>query len=375
MLHVEKSRSYNNIKHFDWFLLFIVLALNAYGMLMIKSVSVQLETPGIFIKQGIGIVLGSICMVILCFIDYNDLKILGFPAYWFSVLLLALVLKFGIGEEETGSRAWLDLGPVTFQPSEIGKVTFVLIVALYLEHIALQTGKYNYLKLAFFSAVPVLLVFLQPDYGTCLVYGFIFICMVFFTGLPYKYIFIGAGTSISAVALVYFTGIYQLLPKHILKRFYGYFNKDADPLGSNYQVLRAIQHAGSGQLWGRGWGNGWAAERVPHADTDFIFSVVAEEMGFFGAAVLVLLFFAFFARCIYIAWHSRERYGAFIVLGLTAIFLAHFIENVGMNIGLLPVTGIPLPFISYGASAVVSNMISVGIILSVSLRRERPMFE
>lgn len=375
MLHIEKSQSFNKLKHFDWILLIIVLALNAFGMLMIRSVSVQLNSPGIFIKQAIGIGLGMICVVVLCLIDYKDLRILGFPAYWALIILLAIVLRYGIGESETGSKAWLDLGPVTFQPSELCKVTFVLIMSLYLEHIVMKTGKYNYIKLLFFAALPVLLIFLQPDYGTVLVYGFIFMCMVFFAGLPYKYIFIGAGTCIGGVFIVYITGLYQLLPQHMLNRFYSFFNKDVDPLGINYQVSRAIQHAGSGQLWGRGWGNGWAAERVPFAYTDFIFSVVAEELGFFGASILILLFLAFFARCIYIAWHTRERYGAFIVMGLTAMFLAHFIENVGMNIGLLPVTGIPLPFISYGASSVVSNLIAAGIILSISMYKERLMFE
>ncbi len=375
MLHVEKSQGLNIIKHFDWILLIIVLALNAFGMLMIRSVSVQLRDPGIFIKQGLGIGLGMICIVILCFVDYKDLRILGFPAYWVTTLLLVIVLFFGIGEEETGSKAWLDLGPISFQPSELSKVTFVLILALYLEHIVMKTGKYNYVKLLFFTALPIALVLKQPDIGTGLVYLFIFICMVFFAGLPYKYIFYGAGTAVGGAGLIYITGIYQKLPQHILDRFNSFFNKDLDPLGINYQVTRAIQHAGSGQLWGRGWGKGWAAERVPFSYTDFIFSVVAEELGFFGASILIILFFAFFARCIYIAWHSGDRYGSFVVMGLAAMFLAHFIENIGMNIGLLPVTGIPLPFISYGASSVVLNLIAAGIILSISLRKERPMFD
>lgn len=375
MLHVEKSQSFNRIKHFDWILLIIVTALNSYGMLMIRSVSIQLESPGIFIKQAIGIGLGLVCIVILCLIDYKDLRILGYPVYWVSIILLILVWRYGIGAEETGSSAWLDLGPVSFQPSELSKVTFVLMVALYLEHITMKTGKYNYFKLGLFATLPVLLVFLQPDIGTGLVYGFIFVLMIFFAGLPYKYIFIGSGMCIGGVFVVYITGLYQLLPEYLLNRFYSFFNKDIDPLGINYQVLRAVQHAGSGQLWGRGWGSGWAAKRVPFAHTDFIFSVIAEELGFFGAAALILLFLAFFARCIYIAWHSTEKYGSFIVMGLTAMFLAHFIENIGMNIGLLPVTGIPLPFISYGASSVVSNLIAVGIILSISIHKERMMFE
>jgi rod shape determining protein RodA len=375
MLHVEKSQGLRIIKHYDWLLVFIVFALNVYGMLMIISVSRQLNTPGNIIKQLIGIIAGSAAMVVLSLIDYKDLRILCFPAYGFTTLLLILVILFGSGKEETGTQAWLDLGLFTYQPSEIGKVTFVLIIALYLERIVTHTGKYNYPKLIFFTALPIFLVLMQPDIGTSLVYIFIFLCMVFFAGIPYKYIFAGIAAGLLSFPVAYYTGLYHMLPKYLRNRFYSFFNKEADPLGIGYQVRLSIQYAGAGQVWGRGWGNGFAAETVPFAHTDFIFSVVAEEMGFVGAAVLIVLFFAFFARCIYIAWYSRERYGSYIVMGLASMIFAHFLENIGMNIGLLPVTGIPLPFISYGVSSVTTNLMAVGVILSISLRKQRPMFE
>ena len=195
-----------------------------------------------------------------------------------------------------------------------------------------------------------------------------------FAGLPYKYILIGSGTAIISLPLIYYTGIYQLFPSHIQDRFYSFFNKEADPLGKNYQVRLSIQYAGSGQLWGRGLGNGWAAETVPFAHTDFIFSVVAEELGFLRCRANNS-FSCLFARCIYIAWFSRERYGALMVMGYTAMIFAHFFENIGMSIGLMPVTGIPLPFISYGPSSVITNFMAIGVILSISLRKQRPMFE
>ncbi len=375
MLHVEKSQGLNVLKHYDWFLVLSVIALNTFGMIMITSVTTQINSPSSLIKQVVGIFGGGIAMIILSLVDYKDLKILGFAAYGFTTLLLVLVLIIGKGGEETGTQGWLDLGLFTYQPSEIGKVTFVVMNALYLENIVMKSGKYNYLKLMFFTAVPIFLVMLQPDFGTSLVYIFIFISMVFFAGIPYKYIFAGIGTAAASLPLIYYTGLYNLLPSYMKNRFYSFFNKDADPLGINYQVRLSIQYAGSGQLWGRGWGNGFAAETVPEARTDFIFSVIAEELGFFGAAVLILLFLVFFARCIYIAWYSRERYGSYIVMGLVAMIFAHFLENIGMNIGLLPVTGIPLPFISYGVSSVTTNLVAVGIILSISLRKQRPMFE
>lgn len=375
MLNVEKSQGLNVFKHYDWFLVLIVLGLNIFGMLMIIGVTRQINSPNNLLKQAIGIVIGTIAMIILSLIDYKDLKILGFAAYGFSTLLLVLVLIIGKGAEETGTQGWLDLGLFTYQPSEVGKVTFVIVNALFLENIVTKTGKYNYLKLAFFAALPISLVLLQPDIGTSLVYIFIFLVMVFFAGIPYKYIFGGLGAGAVGLPLIYYTGLYHMLPDYLQNRFYSFFNKEADPLGINYQVRLSVQYAGSGQLWGRGWGNGFAAETVPFAHTDFIFSVIAEELGFFGSAILIILFLVLFARCIYIAWYSRESYGSYIVMGLVAMVFAHFLENIGMNIGLLPVTGIPLPFISYGVSSVTTNFIAVGIILSISLRKRRPMFE
>lgn len=375
MLHVEKSQGLNTLKHYDWFLVCVVFALNAYGMLMITSVTRQINSPMSLIKQTIGIVIGTVAMIILSLIDYKDLRILGYFAYGMTTLLLVLVLIIGKGAEEKGTQGWLDLGLFTYQPSEVGKITFVMMSALYLERIVTKQGKFNYLKLMLFAALPVALVLMQPDIGTSLVYVFTFLVMVFFAGLPYKYIFGGVIAGVGGLAAIYYTGAYQLLPEYIQKRFYTFFNKEADPLGASYQIRSAIQYAGSGQLWGRGWGNGFAAENVPESHTDCIFSVVAEEMGFVGAAVLILLFLVFFGRCVYIAWYSRDRYGSFLVMGLVAMMFAHFVENIGMNIGLLPVTGIPLPFISYGVSSVTTNLMAVGIILSISLRKQRPMFE
>lgn len=375
MLHVEKSQRINVIKYYDWFIVVIVMALSAYGLTVIASVSKQLNNNSYLLKQSIGIFAGVVAMVILSLIDYKDFRVLGYVAYGFSTLLLILVLFIGKGDKETGTRGWFVFGPVSYQPSELGKVTFILIVALYLERIVTKTGKYNYIKLAIFAAIPVALVIKQPDYGTSLVYVFIFICMVFFAGIPYKYIFASGGLAVISLIIFYISGLYNRLPEHMKERFYSFFHKDADPLGANYQVRLAVQFAGSGQLWGRGWGKGMAAENVPYSWTDFIFSVVAEEFGFFGASILIVLFLVFFARCIYIAWYSRDRYGSFVVMGIVAMFFAHFMENIGMNIGLLPVTGIPLPFISYGVSSVTTNFLAVGVLLSISLRKQRPMFE
>ena len=179
MLHVEKSQGLNRIKHYDWIMAILTAALCSFGLIVIASVSKQLNSPGLLLKQGIGVALGTVAMVILSLLDYKDFRMLGYVAYAFSTLLLVLVLFIGEGYEETGTRGWLVLGPVSYQPSELGKITFVLIVALYLERIVTKTGKYNYIKLIFFAALPIALVLLQPDIGTSLVYVFIFMCMIF----------------------------------------------------------------------------------------------------------------------------------------------------------------------------------------------------
>ena len=326
-------------------------------------------------KQLIASILGIAVMIIVMIIDYKDLKILGIPAYFITIFLLVAVLLVGTGREETGTQGWLLLGPLSIQPSELGKVAMVIAAAFYFEKIQQNRSIKNYILLLATSALPVGLVLLQPDFGTAVVYVFIFLCMLFVSGIKYRYIFIFGGATLLGLPLLWFTVLVNVLKEHQILRILSFINPAAYENTSGYQVRMAIRHIGRGQLTGVGIGNGKAVFNVPEVETDSIFSVVGEELGFIGAVILIALFTALLLRCLYVSRFAKDKFGSFLVVGLMSMFLFHFVENVGMNIGILPVTGIPLPFISSGGSSVVVNYLAIGIIVSVSMRRQKPMFE
>jgi len=377
MYAIEKNKGPSLVKNIDWFLIVNVILINAMGLIVLKGMSSpdQLNVPNLFMKQLIASILGLAVMIIVMIIDYKDLKILGIPAYFITVFLLVAVLLVGTGREETGTQGWLLLGPLSIQPSELGKVAMVIAAAFYFEKIQQNRSIKNYILLLATSALPIGLVLLQPDFGTAVVYVFMFLCMLFVSGIKYRYIFIFGGATLLGLPLLWFTVLVNVLKEHQILRILSFINPAAYENTSGYQVRMAIRHIGRGQLTEVGIGNGKAVFNVPEVETDSIFSVVGEELGFIGAVILVVLFTALLLRCLYISRFAKDKFGSFLVIGLMSMFLFHFVENVGMNIGILPVTGIPLPFISSGGSSVVVNYLAIGIIVSVSMRRQKPMFE
>ncbi|NMA65658.1 MAG: rod shape-determining protein RodA [Clostridiaceae bacterium] len=363
------------MKNFDWFLLGVVLTLNILGLIIVKSVSNHLNQPVLFKKQLIASVIGICCMGLILLIDYKDLRVLSIPAYIGTIFLLIYVLVAGIGREEVGTNGWIDLGFFSFQPSELGKVTLSIVTAVFLERIKQGNGSLNYLWLAGTTASLVGLVLLQPDFGTAVVYIFIFACIIFVWGIRYRTIFIILGAGLITLPILLFGFLDKVFESFQINRILSFLNPEAYARTGAYQVLMSIRYIGSGRLFGVESGAEKAARNVPEAATDSIFAVIGEEWGFIGTVTIVLLFTLFLLRCLYISRYSRDKFGSYIVIGLMAMFLFHFVENVGMNIGMLPVTGIPLPFISYGGSSVLVSYIAVGIILGISMRRERPMFE
>ena len=354
-----------------------VILLNVIGLIVLQGVSApqQLNLPGLFMKQLVASILGIAIMVVVMIIDYKDLKILGVPAYIITAILLVAVLIVGSGKEETGTKGWLLIGPMSFQPSELGKVTMVIALAYFFEKIRKERTFVNYLLLLFSAGALIGLVLLQPDIGTAIVYMFIFLIMLFMSGIKYRYILIGGVSALIGLPLLWFTVLARILGSVQINRILSFLNPQAYENSAGYQVRMAIRYIGTGQLTGKGLGIGSAAVIVPEAETDSIFAVIGEELGFIGAVVVILLFVALLLRCLYISRFAKDKFGSYMVAGMMAMFLFHFVENIGMNIGALPVTGIPLPFISYGGSSIVVNYIAVGIIVSVSMRRQRPMFE
>ncbi|HOQ76324.1 MAG TPA: FtsW/RodA/SpoVE family cell cycle protein [Thermoclostridium sp.] len=377
MYTIEKKKGPSLVRNIDWFLIVNVILINAIGLIVLRGMfsPAQKDMPGVFMKQLIASILGIAVMIIVMIIDYKDLRILGIPAYFATIALLVAVLFFGVGREETGTRGWLMLGPLSLQPSELGKVAMTISAAYFFEKLKENRSIKYYILLLATTALPIGLVLLQPDFGTAIVYVFMFLCMLFVYGIRYRIILIFGGAALLGLPLLWYNVLVKVLKEHQINRILSFINPAAYENSSAYQVLMAIRHIGRGQLTGVGIGNGRAVYNVPEVETDSIFAVVGEELGFIGAVALVLLFTALLLRCLYIARFAKDKFGSYMVTGLMAMFMFHFVENVGMNIGILPVTGIPLPFISIGGSSVVVNYLAIGIIVSVSMRRQRPMFE
>lgn len=376
MYSVEKTRGMNFWKQFDYPIFITVLILSIIGIIVIISATKVMpngvDGSRIPLVQAIGLVLGIIGALIICALDYNDLKTLGIVFYLGCIGLLVAVLFMGHGEN-LGSRSWLKVGPLSVQPSEFAKVAFIIIVSIYLEKIWEGSRDIlNILKLLVFAAAPIVLIFAQHDFGTTMVFVFILFIMVFISGIPYKYIMILATTFFMSLPFIW---LFALNDKR-KDRIRVFFDPELDPLGSGMNVIRSKIAIGSGQIFGKGLFNGLQTQTagVPVKESDFIFSVVGEELGFVGCMIIISLLFFLLIRSIYIARSARDSYGTFLVVGATAMFAFHTIENIGMTIGLLPVTGLPLPFISQGVSSMLTNYLAVGIILSVSMRRKKAIF-
>ena len=218
------------------------------------------------------------------------------------------------------------------------------------------------------------LIMLQPDAGSAMVFIFMFICMIFSAKLSYKYIFPVMGAGLLAIPLIY----NFVLDEFQKKRIQVFLNPELDPVGSGYNVLQSKIAVGSGGLFGKGFTKGTQniMEYLPSKHTDFIFSIIAEEFGFIGAVLTILILFAIILRCFSVAKAADNLFGRFICTGIGAMFLFHTFENIGMCIGLMPVTGIPLPFISYGGTSLVTNMIAIGLVMSVAYHNKpRSIFE
>lgn len=382
MYFVEKTKGTNYLKQFDYLLFISVLILSAIGILALRSAT--LAAPSIWEKQLVFLVFGVILSVIISVIDYKDLKTLGVILYIVCIALLVLVLVKGT--TVNGSKSWLTLPIINrFQPSEITKIATILVASIFFERIkeGQNIGK-NALKLMVYMAIPVLLILLQKDAGTAMVFMFSYIVMLFIFGIKYKYFVIAGLTFLASTPLLWFFVLRDVQKDRIISFLF----PGTDSLGKTLQVDRSKMTIGSGQLWGKGLYHGIQTQNstlgadsqefmfktVPFKHTDFIFAVVGEELGFIGSIFVILVIVFFLLRCLYISRNSRDPYGTFLVVGISAIFAFHFIENISMCIGVLPVTGIPLPFMSQGGTALISNYISIGVLLSVSMRRKRTIF-
>lgn len=382
MYFVEKTKGTNYVKQFDYLLFAAVLLLSFIGIAVLKSAIGETGISGTWLKQIICLAIGIVLAITISAIDYKDFKTLGIILYIVSIVLLVLVLL--IGKEVHGSKSWLKVPLIgQFQPSELAKVAFTVVLPVFFER--LKDGQQivkNVIKLIIYTAIPIILVLLQRDIGTTMVFIFAFVVMLFIYGIPYKYFFIALGTFAATAPVLWFLVIPEKFP-HIKERFLTFIFPETDLQGNGLQVFRSKMTIGSGQLFGKGLFHGLQTQNsssvvssfnVPEKQTDFIFSVIGEELGFVGSMFIIAIILFILFRCIYISMNSRDAYGSFMVICIASMLGFHFIENIGMCIGVLPVTGIPLPFVSQGGSSLIANYLNVGILLSVSIRRKKTIF-
>lgn len=264
---------------------------------------------------------------------------------------------------------------MSLQPSELSKIILIIGLARLLSHYS-EKKKINspltLLVILAFLAIPTLLIIKQPDYGTAMVFLVIFAVMVFSAGISLWYVVGCIATVAVSLPFVYL----YILPQHAKDRITVFLNPQTDPLGAGYNIIQSMLAVGSGQVWGMGLFNGNQTQLgyLPMKTTDFIYSVISEEMGFIISTLVIILFVLLIIRIFYIGKNAKDSFGSLIAIGIGAMFLAHFVENVGMTIGLMPITGIPLPFISYGGSSMITNFVALGLILSVNRKRKRNMF-
>ena len=294
--------------------------------------------------------------------------------YLFLLILLVGVL---FTAPINGARCWYKIGDfLSFQPSELGKIFFIMFLSLILYRLQLK-GKKEINKpwklLAFFAvaAIPILLIAIQPDYGTAFAYIFAVLFMLFVSGLDKKYIIIALLIIVIGAPYVY----ENVLPAHAKTRIEIFLNPESDPRGAGYNLIQSKLAIGAGQFFGMGLlkGNQTQLGYLSPKTTDFIFSVIGEEMGFVATSSIVVLYLMLITKAISIGKNAEDNIGSYIAIGIAGVLFFHMIENIGMTIGMLPITGVPLPFVSYGGSSLTTNFICIGLLLNISSRRKKSL--
>lgn len=364
------------LRHFDYALLSAVCGLIGLGLLMIYSAThsdPDLSSPYYYVRiQGIAAFIGALVMAVAAFIDFRGLG--RYRVHLYAGIIAAILLVLVLGTTAMGGQRWISLGFFNLQPSELAKVGMILLLASYLADrprgdLEAQTT----LSVLGLAGVVVLLVFFQPDIGTALVLMAVTLALLFLYGARMLH-FAAIGAALSAALVMVFkvlpaAGI-QLFHSYQVDRLLVFLNPDYDPGGSGYHLLQSKIAIGSGMMAGKGLYEGTQTQLnfLPEHHTDFIFSVLGEELGFIGAAVLLTLYVIVIWRALRIAMISDSLFGTLIAGGILSMLLFQVFVNIGMTIGIMPITGIPLPFMSYGGSSMVANLLAVGLLESVHVR-------
>jgi len=368
------------LRNADWLLLALALLIAAYGLLMIYSATQTDESlqnggdPSYLVRQLIWLGLSLVVLAGMMSFDYHHLRRFVWVIYGGNVLLLLLVLIPGLGHTVGGSQRWLPLGPFRLQPSEYAKIAFIITLAFYLSEQE-DVGTWGTVFKSFLHlALPMVLILKQPDMGTALVFLSFWFEMLWVARARGLHLLLFFLAGLGVFGLMWH---FDVLHDYQKDRLRTVLNPEADPRGKGYQVIQSKIAIGSGQVWGKGYLRGIQTRRrfIPTRHTDNIFSVVAEEFGFAGGCALLLLFSLFAVwRCFNVVLVALDDFGRLIAAGIACLFIFHVFVNMGMATGIMPVTGIPLPFLSYGGSNLMTNLAAVGLLLNIGMHRHDIQF-
>ena len=361
------------LKNIEWSILIIAIILCIIGLVALFSATQETEHDD-FNKQCIWFVVSLVIMVGVMLIDYETLVKMSPIFYGLFIVLLIGVL---FTPEINGATSWFDIGFFSFQPGEFAKIFVILFLAMAITRIQERgKGEINrptrLLVLLAILGVPVLLIVKQPDLGTAAAFIVAAALMIITAGIDKRYIIITTVLLVVSVPIIY----NFLLPEHAKSRIDIFLNPESDPRGAGYNIIQSKLAIGAGGLTGMGLlkGNQTQLGFLYPKTTDFIYAVIGEEMGFIVAGAVIILYVVLITKCIYVAKTAKDEAGSLIAIGITGVFLFHVLENIGMVMGLLPITGVPLPFISYGGSSLITNFICIGILLNISSKRQKTIF-
>lgn len=353
--------------HFDWVVFLVTISLCLIGILNIYSAALMDSDNNLYEKQLIWFSIGLALMILVTFVNYIHLERLAYPIYTIAIILLIATIL--TGRTAGGAKRWLSIGFASFQPSEFAKIAIILILSKYFSAIKIPLRGLSLKELivpSIIAFIPFIIIVKQPDMGTAVIIFLIFASMVIFAKVRLKLVI-----GITAISLPLIPIAWRFLKDYQKARLMSFLDPTLDPLGTGYHIMQSKIAVGSGGIIGNGFTNGTQGQLrfLPEHHTDFIFSVLAEEWGFIGSFFVLILYFVLVLWGLNIAQNAKDRLGAFLAFGVSFMFLWHILINIGMVTGMLPVVGVPLPFMSYGGSFLITTMIGAGILANVSMRR------
>ncbi|MEJ5226956.1 rod shape-determining protein RodA [Thermodesulfovibrio sp.] len=361
------------IEYFDWITFGLVIFICIIGILTIYSATRppldEGEQPPFYVKQLIWLFIATIALIIFISFDYVRLKEFWIIFYVIGILLLLIVIF--TGKTAMGAKRWINLGFFSFQPSEIFKIIFIISISAFLENKKVPLSAKDIIKtLVIFGFIPFLLILKQPDLGTAILIVLVTCIMIIYRGISFKMLLLLL--SLSAISIIFLWEIlWEGLKEYQKNRILAFIDPQIDPKGIGYNITQSVITVGSGGFFGKGFleGTQGPLKFLPERHTDFIFPIFAEEWGFLGCLILLSLYLIVFLRCFETSMIAKNNFGKLLSIGFTSIFLLYFFINIGMTIGIMPVVGIPLPFMSYGGTTLLANFIGIALVINVRMRR------